>query len=54
MIFQYVNEVVIGAPYCVSKDLMEHFKVDVVCHGQTPIMNDVDGKDPYEVRLLCV
>lgn len=53
MIFQYVNEVVIGAPYSVSKDLMEHFRVDVVCHGQTPIMDDVEGKDPYEARLLC-
>lgn len=46
---KYVNEVVIGAPYSVTKDLMEHFKVDVVCHGQTPIALD-DGKiDPYAI-----
>lgn len=45
---KYVNEVVIGAPYSVSADLMEHFRVHIVCHGMTPIMQDVDGKDPYE------
>lgn len=44
---KYVNEVVIGAPYSVTKDLMEHFRVHVVCHGKTPIMQDVDGSDPY-------
>lgn len=37
----------IGAPYEVSKDLMEHFNVSVVCHGQTPIMPCEDGTDPY-------
>ena len=48
---KYVNEVVIGAPYSVTKDLMEHFKVDVVCHGQTLIHPDPDiGQfDPYAV-----
>ncbi|XP_052772625.1 ethanolamine-phosphate cytidylyltransferase-like isoform X1 [Mya arenaria] len=45
---KYVDEVVIGAPYTVTKDLMEHFKVDVVVHGKTPIMDDVEGNDPYE------
>lgn len=40
---------VIGAPYCVTEDLLEHFKIDVVCHGQTPIAFE-DGKiDPYAV-----
>lgn len=47
--FQYVNEVVIGAPYSVTKDLMDHFKVNIVCHGKTPISNDVDSSDPYAV-----
>ncbi len=28
---------------------MDHFKVDVVCHGNTPVMDDVDGTDPYAV-----
>ncbi|GFS03423.1 ethanolamine-phosphate cytidylyltransferase [Elysia marginata] len=44
---KYVSEVVIGAPYSVTAELMEHFKVDVVCHGMTPVMRDVDGSDPY-------
>lgn len=44
---QYVNEVVIGAPYAVTRNLMEHFNVSVVCHGQTPIMPCEDGSDPY-------
>lgn len=44
---QFVNEVVIGAPYCVTEELLEHFKIDVVCHGGTPIALE-DGKiDPY-------
>lgn len=46
---QYVDEVVIGAPYSVSNDLMQHFKVDVVCHGRTPIVADVDGSDAYSI-----
>lgn len=45
--FQYVSEVVIGAPYSVTTDLMEHFRVDMVIHGHTPIMPDGDGSDPY-------
>ena len=45
--FQYVSEVVIGAPYNVTKELIEHFNVDTVCHGQTYIPNE--GGDPYAV-----
>jgi len=44
-----VSEVVIGAPYSVTADMMDHFKVDVVCHGQTYIHPDADGSDPYAV-----
>ncbi|KAE8737862.1 hypothetical protein FOCC_FOCC016674 [Frankliniella occidentalis] len=44
---KYVSEVVIGAPYAVTQDLMEHFKVNVVCHGKTHIPADMDGSDPY-------
>ena len=36
---------VIGAPYSVSKDMMDHFKVDLVVHGATPVATDVDGED---------
>ncbi|CAH1105713.1 unnamed protein product [Psylliodes chrysocephalus] len=45
---KYVSEVVIGAPYTVTKDLMDHFKVDVVIHGDTPVMVDEEGTDPYQ------
>lgn len=49
---KYVNEVVIGAPYEVTKDLMEHFKVDVVCHGQTTIAPCDKQGDPYAVPKM--
>ncbi|KPP66185.1 ethanolamine-phosphate cytidylyltransferase-like [Scleropages formosus] len=44
---QYVSEVVIGAPYAVGGDLLDHFKVDLVCHGKTEVLLDKDGSDPY-------
>jgi len=46
--YRCVDEVVIGAPYKVSKELMQHFKVDLVCHGTANVANDEDGTDPYE------
>ncbi|KAB7502928.1 Ethanolamine-phosphate cytidylyltransferase [Armadillidium nasatum] len=46
---KYVSEVVIGAPYSVTEDLMDQLKVDLVCHGQTEIKLDQGGSDPYEV-----
>ncbi|XP_061625874.1 ethanolamine-phosphate cytidylyltransferase isoform X2 [Phyllopteryx taeniolatus] len=44
---RYVSEVVIGAPYAVTKDLLDHFKVDLVCHGMTKVFPDKDGSEPY-------
>jgi len=44
---RYVSEVVIGAPYAVTEELMKHFNVDLVCHGLTPVVSD--SGDPYEV-----
>ncbi|KAL3285288.1 hypothetical protein HHI36_019398 [Cryptolaemus montrouzieri] len=44
---RYVSEVVIGAPYSVTKDLMEHFGVHAVAHGSTPVAPDEDGRDPF-------
>lgn len=46
---KYVSEVVIGAPYKVTQDLMDHFNIDIVIHGNTPVMMDVDGTHPYEI-----
>jgi len=45
---RYVSEVVIGAPYPVSAEMMDHLQVDFVCHGNTPVMPDIDGSDPYQ------
>lgn len=42
-----MSEVVIGAPYAVGKDLLDHFRVDLVCHGKTEVFPDTDGSDPY-------
>lgn len=44
---RYVSEVVIGAPYAVGNDLLDHFKVDLVCHGKTEVFPDTDRTDPY-------
>ncbi|KAK6312347.1 hypothetical protein J4Q44_G00180110 [Coregonus suidteri] len=46
---RYVSEVVIGAPYAVTRDLLDHFKVDLECHGKTEVHPDKDGSDPYAV-----
>ena len=53
IITQYVSEVVIGAPYTVTQEMMNYFKIDLVCHGMTTIMPDVNGGDPYEVCTGC-
>lgn len=37
----------IGAPYEVTEDLIDHFKVDFVCHGRTKI-SEQHG-DPYQI-----
>ncbi|KAJ3104534.1 Ethanolamine-phosphate cytidylyltransferase [Phlyctochytrium bullatum] len=45
---KYVDEVIIGAPYSVTKDVLETvYKVSLVGHGSTDIETDVDGADPY-------
>lgn len=50
-IAQYVDEVIIGAPYSVTKDVLEKVvRVDVVAHGVSPAVADINDRDPYEVR----
>ncbi|KAJ1962804.1 choline phosphate cytidylyltransferase [Dipsacomyces acuminosporus] len=45
---RYVDEVIIGAPYTVTKDVLEDvYHVDVVVHGASDRPVDIDGKDPY-------
>jgi len=45
--YRVVDEVVIGAPYSVTAEMMDHFNISLVIHGQTNIANDVTGEDPY-------
>ena len=50
---KYVDEVIIGAPYSVTEDVLSKvYKVDIVAHGNTSTFPDLDGKDPYEVRFV--
>jgi len=44
---RYVNQVIIGAPYEVTKEIIDQFKVNVVVHGKTSVMKTKDGQDPY-------
>ena len=44
-----MSEVVIGAPYTVTEDLLDQLKIDVVCHGITDISPDEHGNNPYAV-----
>lgn len=50
---RYVDEVVIGAPFAVSQELLDHFNVSVVAHGvATPILMDPKtGQHPYAEPL---
>lgn len=49
---KFVNECVIGAPYTVTADVLDHFKVDIVAHGSTEVIPCADGSDPYAVSVL--
>lgn len=48
---RYVDEVIIGAPYSVTKELLEGppFKIAVVAHGRTDVDPDLDQEDPYRL-----
>ncbi|CAL8100481.1 unnamed protein product [Orchesella dallaii] len=47
---RHVDDVVIGAPYKISPELLDHFNVSVVVHGsRTPInLDPFTGEDPYQ------
>lgn len=46
---RHVHEVVIGAPFTITEELMNHFKVDLVVHGNSTVNADSQGNDPYEL-----
>merc|ERR1712176_1536806 len=43
---RYVNQVIIGAPYNFTKELIDQFKINTVVHGKTHV-SKLDGTDPY-------
>jgi len=47
---KYVSEVVLGAPYSITQELIDHFGVTVVAQGKTPVFEDPGTEmDPYSV-----
>lgn len=48
---KWVDEVVIGAPYSISKAMIDNGqrKISVVVHGKVPASPDINGSDPYSV-----
>lgn len=55
---KYVSEVVIGAPYIVTKDLLDHFNIAVVSHGKAnppndPITGEVIQNNKRAIQDIC-
>ncbi|KAJ3223006.1 Ethanolamine-phosphate cytidylyltransferase [Clydaea vesicula] len=49
---RYVDDIVLGAPYSVDKEVLSQFHhVDYVYHGSTTIDGDVNGENPYEYPI---
>ncbi|KAG0170341.1 Ethanolamine-phosphate cytidylyltransferase [Apophysomyces sp. BC1034] len=45
---RYVDEVIIGAPFSVTEDILnKEYNVQIVAHGNTDTEPDLDGLDPY-------
>lgn len=44
---KFVDEVVMEVPYVITDEFLEHFNIDIVCHGKTPICLDENKLDPY-------
>jgi ethanolamine-phosphate cytidylyltransferase len=48
--YKPVSEVIIGAPYAVTKDLIDRFRIDLVAQGaRGDHMPDENELDPYEL-----
>lgn len=50
---RYVDEVIIGAPWDVSKDMITTFNISIVIHGTVAEDNDFqkENRNPYEVPI---
>ncbi|KYQ94250.1 phosphoethanolamine-cytidyltransferase [Tieghemostelium lacteum] len=45
---RYVDEVIIGAPFHVTKDMIDNFHINIVVHGDDPVVM-IDENDPYKI-----
>ena len=47
---KWVDEVVIGAPYSIRKEMIQNDqrKIDFVVHGMAETVPDLNGQDPYQ------
>ncbi|EPB89151.1 ethanolamine-phosphate cytidylyltransferase [Mucor circinelloides 1006PhL] len=47
---RYVDEVIIGAPYSVTEEILNgEYKVALVAHGNSVLEKDMDGRNPYDL-----
>jgi len=46
---RYVDEVVIGAPFSVTQEMIDQLKIQVVVHGDDAVPSGPNGEDPYEL-----
>jgi len=47
---KYADEVLIGAPYSVTQEMIQNLKISIVVHGSAgALVPDLDGQDPYRV-----
>ncbi len=47
-----MDEVIIGAPYSVTKEMIEQAHISMVVHGTDEVLPGLDGTDPYKVLFL--
>ncbi|XP_076272545.1 ethanolamine-phosphate cytidylyltransferase-like isoform X1 [Rhynchophorus ferrugineus] len=49
--YRYVSNVILDAPYQITEQLMEEYKIDLVIHGQAPILENEEEMDRYKVPI---
>jgi len=46
---RWVDEVVIGAPFSITKEMIDQLKIQLVVHGDDTVPQGPHGEDPYEL-----
>ncbi len=49
-----MDEVIIGAPYSVTKEMIEQAHISLVVHGTDEVLPALDSSDPYKVLILLL